>query len=184
MRKGGTDINIICESIIEQYADLVYRIAVSQTGNLHDAEDIFQDVFIQLMKNQNKIKNEEHLKHWLIRTTVNRVKNYHLCFWRRKVDLSDSIEEVSFLSPEEQAEILAVREAVGALPGKLRAVVYLYYYEEYSVEEISEILSIPPGTVKSRLYNARRLLKPKLEPERGTEPETEHLSSSIKTRLN
>lgn len=59
--------------------------------------------------------------------------------------------------------VSAVREKLATLPPKLRAVVYLYYYEEYGTEEIAAILKLPQGTVKSRLYNARKLLKKELK---------------------
>lgn len=64
---------------------------------------------------------------------------------------------------QEEPLVSAVREKLAALPPKLRAVVYLYYYEEYATEEIAAILKLPQGTVKSRLYNARKLLKKELK---------------------
>lgn len=153
-------MEIACETAIEKYADLVYRLAASRTDNLQDAEDIFQDVFLQLMRHSGKIQSEEHLKHWLIRTTINRAKSYHLTFWKRRVDLGDDVlTTAAAFSPEEQDMIREVRTAIRALPEKLRSAVYLYYYEEYSVEEISAILAVPPGTVKSRLHRARNILK-------------------------
>lgn len=157
-------ITISCETAIEQYGDLVYRIAVSQTGNLHDGEDIFQEVFIRLMKNSHKIENHEHLKHWLIRTTVNLTKTYHLCFWKRRVELTEeAVDNAASATAEESEVIETVRQVIHTLPAKLRTVVFLHYYEDYSVEEISRIMNVPAGTVKSRLYRARELLKPQLE---------------------
>lgn len=165
-QRGGNVIEIVCETAIDKYADLVYRIAAARTENLQDAEDIFQDVFLQLFRHKDKLQSEEHLKYWLIRTTINRTKNYHLAFWKRQVDLGDpAFAEAAALSPEEQSVIRSVRDAIRALPQKLRSTVYLYYYEEYSVEEIAGILGVPSGTVKSRLYQARKILKPKLEEE-------------------
>lgn len=165
-RKGGSVIEIACETVIEKYADLVYRIAAARTENLQDAEDIFQDVFLQLLKHRNQIQNEEHLKYWLVRTTINRAKNHHLTFWKRRISLSDEVFSAApEISPEEQTVIQSVREAIRALPQKLRSTIYLYYYEGYSVEDISTILAVPSGTVKSRLYQARKILKPKLEEE-------------------
>lgn len=77
----------------------------------------------------------------------------------------DAFTAATAFSPEEQALIRSVRDAIRTLPQKLRSAVYLYYYEEYSVEEIAAILAVPSGTVKSRLYQARKILKPKLEEE-------------------
>lgn len=163
-----TFINISCENVIEQYADLVYRIAISHVTNKQDAEDIFQDVFISLIKNVNKIEDEMHLKHWLIRTTINRIKNHYSCFWKRHVNFNLAIDtEETAYSQEENAQIDEVREQISSLPIKLKSVVYLHYYEEYSVDEIAAILKIPSGTVKSRLYNARKILKNKLREVKG-----------------
>ena len=59
------------DAIIEEYGDMVYRIALSHTLDRQYSEDVFQEVFLKLFKNQHKIKDEQHLKHWLIRTTIN-----------------------------------------------------------------------------------------------------------------
>lgn len=166
-----TFINISCENIIAEYSDLVYRIAISQVKNKQDAEDIFQEVFISLIKNINDIKNETHLKHWLIRATINRAKNHHLCFWKRQVDLQneDLNRDQSYLQ-NENAQMDEVRNEISSLPIKLRSVVYLYYYEECSVDEIATILEIPSGTIKSRLHTARKTLKIKLKEVCSNEP--------------
>lgn len=152
------------ETVLERYADLVYRIAVSQTKSLHDAEDIFQDVFVQLTGHLHELESEAHLKHWLIRVTINRCKNYHLSFWKRRVALdAEAGMNRSVPAMQEDPLVSAVREKLAALPPKLKAVVYLYYYEEYSTEKIAAMLKLPRGTVKSRLYHARRLLKQELK---------------------
>ncbi|WP_324824347.1 RNA polymerase sigma factor [Sinanaerobacter sp. ZZT-01] len=163
-----TCINISCEAVIEQYADLVYRIAISHVTNKQDAEDIFQDVFVSLIKNISRIEDEMHLKHWLIRATINRTKNYHSCFWKRHVNfnLVVNTEETTYLQ-EENSQIDEIREQISTLPIKLKSVVYLHYYEGYSVDEIAVILKVPSGTVKSRLYNARKILKNKLREVNG-----------------
>lgn len=152
------------ETVLERYSDLVYRIAVSQTGSLHDAEDIFQDVFVQLTGHLRELEGEAHLKHWLIRVTVNRCKNYHLSFWKRRVALdAEAGVNQGVPAPQENPLVSVVREKLAALPPKLKAVVYLYYYEEYSTEEIAAMLKLPRGTVKSRLYHARKLLEQELK---------------------
>lgn len=157
-------INISCEAIIAEYSDLVYRVAITQVKNKEDAEDIFQEVFISLMKNLDKIEDEIHLKHWLIRATINRSKNYHLCFWKRKVDLSqDEMNSQNEPNYDDNFIIHEVRKEIRGLPPKFRSTVYLYYFEEYSVNEIAEILKLPVGTVKSRLHTARAMLKDKLK---------------------
>lgn len=157
-------IHISYEEVIAGHSDLVYRIAITQVKNKEDAEDIFQEVFVSLIKKLDVIEDEAHLKHWLIRATINRSKNHHLCFWKRKVELCEE-NTISNLENATGDDLLIdqVREEIRALPQKIRSVVYLYYYEEYSVAEIATILEVPVGTVKSRLHTARGILKNKLK---------------------
>ncbi len=144
---------------------MVYRIAVSHTKHLSDADDVFQDVFLSLIKNMDKIDSEEHLKYWLIRTAINLSKNANMCFWRRKVthELDDNMVNSGRCSNEFRDEIFDLREQIKALSGKQREVVYLHYYEGYSVKEIADILKISEGTVKSRLSSSRAYLRNNLE---------------------
>lgn len=152
-------IIISYDDVIEQYADLIYRIAMAHTKNQHDAEDIFQDVFVSLIKYLNNIEDESHLKHWLIRATLNRCKNHFKTFWKRNVDTYGDFYFSNLTNSESESEHTEyVRYLVDALPRKHRSVVYLYYFEDYSVEEIASILEIATGTVKSRLYTARKNL--------------------------
>lgn len=157
-------IHILYEQIVAEYSDLVYRIAITHVKNKEDAEDIFQEVFVSLIKNLNRIENEQHLKHWLIRATINRAKNHFLSFWKRKVELSqDNIEVGQENINDENFMVDEVRKEIAALSPKLRSVVYLYYYEGYSIEEIATIVEVPIGTIKSRLHTARGMLKDNLK---------------------
>ena len=158
-------IYIQCQDIVEKYADMVYRIAVCRTNHKEDAEDVFQDVFISLIKNADKIENETHLKHWLIRTTINKSKNINMCFWKKHVALDDTAFDNAYISYNNSSEVYDMKVILNSLNKKLRDVVYLYYYEGYSISEISEILNIKTGTVKSRLFNARKKLETKLKEE-------------------
>lgn len=147
------------EDVIRIYSGLVYRIAYSQTQSKSDAEDIFQEVFLDYLKSAPEFESEEHRKAWLIRVTVNRCKKLWRTPWRRKTVLVDEPELCQ--SPAEAA----VREQVALLPQNYRAVLYLYYYEGYSTEEIAGILHLNPPNVRARLTRARKLLKEHLEGE-------------------
>ncbi len=152
-------MEISCEDVVHQHGDMVYRIAICNAKNKEDAEDIFQEVFISLIKNSHKIENEKHLKYWLIRTTINFSKNLHLSFWKKRVILENKEKEKTYIDDD----VLLLREEIKTLSDKQKSVIYLYYYEGYSIKEISEILNISDGTVKSRLSSARNNLKLKLE---------------------
>lgn len=142
---------------IEKYADMVYRIALTRSGIVENAEDIFQDVFIKYSQKAPKFETEEHKKAWLIRVTINESKNFINQAWNRKVVNLD--ENLNFAKAEENDVFSVVCE----LPEKYRTVIYLFYYEGYKVGEIAKILKTREGTVKTWLSRSRAALKEKLE---------------------
>ena len=152
-------INGSVADIVETYSDMVYKLALARTKNKANAEDVFQEVFLRLMKNKEKLKSEEHCKAWLIRTTINCSKSLFCSAWFKKVvPLEDTL---TFSTPEKSE----VYYAVLALPEKYRTVVHLFYYEGLSVIEISKALKMNESTVKSQLSRARNLLKSALKGE-------------------
>ena len=68
---NGVKLKLTTEEIFEKYADMVYRLAVNEMGNRDDAQDVFQEVFMRLVRYRERIATEEHLKAWLIRVTIN-----------------------------------------------------------------------------------------------------------------
>lgn len=143
----------------EIYSDMVYRLAFIRTGSKYDADDILSDVFLRLVKNSHKIKSEEHLKSWLIRVTINCSNSFFSKFGRTKGEV---LLESSGTVYMENNELITI---VLTLPEHQKTIIYMYYFEGYSVEEISKICSIPIGTVKSRLSRARSSLKKVLKGE-------------------
>ena len=139
--------------VMERYGDMVYRLALAQTHSSHDADDVFQEVFLRYLRAAPVFREEEHRKAWLLRVTVNCCKKLHGSFWRRHmVALSEALPAQN---PEE-GELLGLLEG---LPQKYRAVLHLYYYEGYATEEIAAILGRSPGTVRSQLSRGRALLR-------------------------
>ena len=145
------------KDIINNYSDMVYKVALTRCGNVENAEDVFQNVFMKLSEKMPKFKSEEHKKAWLIRVTINFSKNMNMSAWNRKVVTLD--ENMEFESIEE-SDVFSV---VCDLPQNYRTVIYLYYYEGYKVEEIAKLMSSTSGTIKTWLYRAREILKTKLE---------------------
>lgn len=167
---GGGKLELTTDEIIEKYADMVYRIAINEMGNREDAQDVFQEVFIRLVRYRNRISSEEHLKAWLIRVTVNCARKYQGSFWKRKVDFLE--QEEADRTRDEAADTAYERienasspltQALQALPEIYRSVIYLFYYEEMSVVQIGKALGEKESTVKSRLHRAREMLKIRLE---------------------
>lgn len=137
---------------VEKYADLLFRIAYQILENNADAEDAVQNAFLRLLC-ASPFDEEAHRKAWLIRVTVNLCKDLRKSAWyRKRTELSESSSAPS----QEQQDVL---DEIWKLPARYRTVIYLYYYEEYTVSEISEILRRNKNTVASRLARARKMLK-------------------------
>ena len=141
---------------MEVHGDTVYRLALCRTQNAADAEDVYQDVFLPLLRQNEPDWDGEHLKAWLIRTTLNRCTDLRRFRWKRSVLPLAEVPELAGPVEDEAAELW---EAVAHLPEKLRTVVHLYYAEGWSTEEIAKVMDCPPATVRTRLHRARRSLK-------------------------
>ena len=143
----------------ESYSDMVYRLAYLRTGNMSDADDIMSNVFLRLIKNTHKIKSEEHLKAWLIRATINCSNTFFKA--KRRIN-QVRITEVDAVYEMEENSVLP---AVLKLPAHQNTVIYMHYFEGYSVEELARLCGTKPGTVKSRLSRGREALKNTLKGE-------------------
>jgi len=142
--------------LFETYRHMVWRLALQYTGSAPDAEDVSQSVFLKAMENMHKLEPGKE-KAWLCRVVVNQCRSLHRSPWRRKtVPLEDTMS-----MPDEESR--AVWRALGELPGKYRAVVYLHYFEGFSVKEIAEQMGVTPSAVTSRLQRARAKMKEALE---------------------
>ncbi len=154
---------ITAEAAIDRYADMVYRLALSQMKNRTDADDLFQEVFVRLVSNVHKLESWEHVKAWLIRVTINCAKKHFDLYWNKNVDYIEDEERIPGEEAYEPPEESPVRSAVAKLPPKYRLAVHLFYYEELSVAEIAGQTGQKEGTVKSQLHRAREMLKEMLE---------------------
>lgn len=147
------------EKVIRYYADMVYRLAFARTGTKHDADDIFQEVFLRYVKKKPIFKDEEHRKAWLIRVTINCSNTFLSSLWRKKTQ--ELTMDVIFESKESQDLYVEVKK----LPPKYREVIHLFYYEDMSLEEISLTLNRKNSTVRAQLTRARGMLKKLLKEE-------------------
>ncbi len=145
--------------LVETYIDTVFRTALNYTGHPSNAEDITQNVFLALLREKKPFASEEHIKYWLIRVTINECKKLFRSPWNRTVPLEEYAQSLSFPTPEHSELFYALME----LPKKYRIPIYLYYYEEYSTEEIGKLLKLPKGTVCTYLHRGRQALKLSLQ---------------------
>lgn len=157
------------EGLMRTYGNDVLRTAYMYVKDIHNAEDIFQDVFIKVNNHLHTFQGNSSIKTWILRITINTCKDYLKSAYHRKmVPMEEFIEdsivsESEFDAVERQETIHTVKEAVMALPEHYRSVILCVYYEELSMDEAAKVLDLPVGTVKSRLARAKEKLKELME---------------------
>lgn len=139
----------------ERHLDMVYRVALNWFRSPADAEDAAQTTMLKLWQTDTEFADDEHLRRWLVRVTLNVCKDMARSPWRRHTVSLEELPEPAFSDEERRT----VYREVMALPGKYRVPLYLYYYEGYSVSEIGELLRLNVSTVQTRLARARGKLK-------------------------
>ena len=158
------------EALFLKYQSSVFQTALGVTHDPHIAEEVMQDTFFRLYRYADRLDGSLPLAPWLYRVSIN------LCYNRLKSlrawtdsfhELAERLFSPSSTSPEHSAERNELQELVQSalreLDTKHRVVLVLYYLHDYSVQEIADITGVPDGTVKSRLFHARKLLRRRLE---------------------
>ena len=139
----------------------VYRLAMVLMGNISDAEDVTQTVFLKAWEKKPDFRDSDHEIAWILTTTRNQCKDIHKSFYRRKrADLENAPEPQVTLETQMDSEIW---EVLQSLTEKYRMVLYLYYYEGYSVRELSVILGRRESTLQTQLATGRKQMKSLLE---------------------
>ena len=150
------------QQLIERYQNSLYAAAFNTCQNQMDAEDVVQETFVQYYTSRKEFESEQHIRAWLLRVVINKARNINRTFWKKnKCSLEDYIETLTF--PNSQSRDLF--EEVMKLPDKSRIVIHLFYYEDYSVREIADILKLSESNVKVRLSRGRALLRDSLKEE-------------------
>ena len=150
------------EKLYDEYADLLYRIALTHSQNQYDAMDAVQDVFVKIASLNKQFSDKEYQKAWLIRLVINRCHDLS-----RKIRIRQYTPlEEAYDIPDEDSQISPnIKDALDSLPEKLKSVLVLHYLEGFSVEETAGILKISVSAVKMRLSRARDLVKVTFEKE-------------------
>ena len=151
------------ETAYTNYADAMYRIALSHMTRKEDAEDVVHDVFIKYMQAAPSFADDDHERAWLIRVTINRCRDLLRRRAIRRYVGFDEIEEIP--ADEEPYEGSGVIAMVSSLPEKYRGVMTLHYLEGFSVEDCASILELSVSAVKMRLSRGREMLKKTIEKE-------------------
>ena len=182
-RAGASRPSVACgradfEDIVRTHGSMVYRLALVQTRNRADAEDVFQDVFVALVRRMTHggrgFESAEHVRAWLLRATVDRGRDLARAARRQRTQSLDEFptelaEGFFRCAPDQERRIIEHEEAqvlwcvVGELPPKLRAAVHLFYVEGLSCEETARALGVTVSTVTTRLARARKQLERSLK---------------------
>lgn len=148
--------------LYDAYYNMVYRLSFILLKNKEDACDATQDIFLKLMKTDVTFRSTEHAKAWLIVATRNHCRNILKSSWKKIVSLTteQTILEQDCNRTEENKNLTDdVLSSLLSLPEELRTLVYLHYFEGFTIEEIAKQLKKNPSTLRSKLAKARQLLK-------------------------
>lgn len=151
--------------LAEEYGDSLYRLCRSLTYSKADADDLFQETFLRAFEQPSKIKVSDNPQSFLFSTAFYTWKSWKRKYARRKrLAYAQPPDDTAACGSMEERlivreEILIVRELVETLPDRFKIPVILYYTAEMSVPDIALSLKIPVGTVKSRLFKARKLIE-------------------------
>jgi len=150
------------QELVERYRNNLYAAAFHICKDAEEAEDIVQDTFLQYHTSKKEFEDEQHIRAWLLRVAINKAKNANKRFWRlHKVPLEEYMETLVFETPQSER----LFETVMRLPEPYRIVIHLFYFEDYAVREIAEILQISESSVKTRLSRGRKRLREALKEE-------------------
>jgi RNA polymerase sigma-70 factor, ECF subfamily len=159
----------IIDQLMQEYSDDILHLVYTYVKNRTTAEDLTQEIFLKCYEKLNQFNQQATLKTWVYRIASNHCKDYLRSWHYRKITLSDKIlDYIPSKSKQVEEEIIANSEeniltnAVMNLPLKYREVVFLHYYEEISLAEISKITTVNINTIKTRLKRAKELLKDKM----------------------
>jgi RNA polymerase sigma-70 factor (ECF subfamily) len=168
--------------LVELYGDRVFRLMLRMLARKDEAEDMAQEVFVQVFKAIHQFRGDAKLGTWIYRVAVNLCKNRGKYLSRRHSGSEDELDALADRAPLAEAKGITsgelsgpdqvvqgyqveaiVRRCILELEAEFREVLILRDVEELSYEEIGEITALPEGTVKSRLHRARAMLKEKVE---------------------
>lgn len=155
------------EILVKRYYDLVHSYIYRTTNDYNIAYDITQDVFIKMMKSIDKYNLEDgKFKNWLLKIAVNTTKDYFKSkTYKQRIEnydienheIEDKSNVIDIISKKEES--IKIKEAVEKLPNLQREAIFLKYYNDLKIKEISKITGDNENTIKSRLFNGVKNLK-------------------------
>ncbi|RUL50780.1 MULTISPECIES: RNA polymerase sigma factor [Lysinibacillus] len=159
--------------IYEEYNRYIYHLCLKLTRNIAEAEDLMQEVWVKVVRNEEQVAQVDHVKAWLTTITMNTFRDRYRKNVRRSKYMMSQPETLDVpildlvpnneISTEEQVEKVAVtkivQEKMQQLDGIYQKTLWYFYVDQYSLAEISGLMKVSIGTVKSRLFRAKARLK-------------------------
>lgn len=162
--------DFLLEKIMIEYGNELVRLAFSYVKDAEVAKDLVQNTFIKCYKNIDSFRFDAQIKTWLYRITINECKDYLKSWNYKMVQVKSFINETAkSILPSTEKKVIdkynneEIKDTIYSLPKVYREVVYLYYYDSLSTEEIANVLDIPVNTVKTRLRRAKQRLESMLK---------------------
>ncbi len=149
---------------VQEYGRPLSRLCLSLCRNPADAEDLYQDTWMKVIRYYERYETDKPFDKWLYALCINTYKNSRKAFWcRMQLSFHTNEDKDTFLAcvaiPETDNDIyIDLLAALRRMPVKYKAVLSLKYFMGYGDDEIATILQIPSGTVKSRLHRAKEQL--------------------------
>ncbi|MFC7785244.1 sigma-70 family RNA polymerase sigma factor [Rossellomorea sp. GCM10028870] len=158
--------SVTIEEVVDQYGEDVWKLVFSYVRHEQAADDLTQEIFIKIYKKMDTFSGHSTLRTWIWRVAINHCKDFLNSWYKRKVFpeedhhfqmmSSGSTVEGDVIQRNEDREL---GKAVFGLPLKYREIIYLHYYADRSLKEVSILLNVKENTVKTRLRRAKQLLK-------------------------
>ena len=142
------------EEAIRRHGTAVYRLAYAYMRNPHDADDVFQDVFLRYAQKAPAFRDGAHVRAWLLRVTINRCRSHYRSQWWKRMLPLEHAATVASPPPDDPA----LAQALDRLPAKYRTVIHLSCFEHLDMQEIAALMGVKPASVRSQLSRARAML--------------------------
>ncbi|MFC0270483.1 sigma-70 family RNA polymerase sigma factor [Metabacillus herbersteinensis] len=164
------DKEVLIHEIMDAYGQEILQLAFSYVKNKAVAEDLTQDIFVKCYQSFHTYSGKSKLRTWLWRIAINHCKDYLKSWYTKNVVITET--ELSYRGTKKETveqdviqkdEDDRLASTVMSLPLNYREVIYLFYFEEMTIKEISDVISVNENTVKTRLRRAKELLKVQLE---------------------
>ena len=152
------------DQYIRDYGKRLYGLCTYLCANSYEAEDLYQETWLKVVKNIEKYDPAKEFEPWLTTICVNTYRNTLRRILKSPVfntfaTTEEKEQAINSVPAPERSDYSDLYSAINNLPEKLRLTVLLFYFRDMDIESAARVLGIPPGTVKSRLNKARKLLK-------------------------